>query len=81
MVAGDGSVFEHESICVFGSACDLSCRVSIGSVLYARFCGRVRDAWGVFALLVSAAGVVALLEIAGLSLWQRWSGMQAVCAR
>jgi spermidine synthase len=42
----------------------------IGSWLYARFAGRVRDAWGVFGLLIAAAGVVALLEIAGLNLWQ-----------
>jgi spermidine synthase len=42
----------------------------VGSALYARFSSRVRDAWGVFGLLISAAGVVALLEIAGLGLWQ-----------
>jgi spermidine synthase len=42
----------------------------VGSALYARFSDRVRDTWGVFGLLISAAGVVALLEIAGLSLWQ-----------
>jgi spermidine synthase len=42
----------------------------VGSALYARFSNRVRDAWGVFGLLISASGVVALLEIAGLSLWQ-----------
>src|SRR5580704_7715793 len=42
----------------------------VGSALYARFSDRVRDAWGVFGLLISAAGVVALLELAGLSLWQ-----------
>ena len=42
----------------------------VGSALYARFSSRVHDAWGVFALLISAAGVVALLEIAGLGLWQ-----------
>lgn len=42
----------------------------VGSALYARFANRIRDAWGVFGLLISAAGVVALLEIAGLSLWQ-----------
>jgi spermidine synthase len=42
----------------------------VGSALYARFSNRVRDAWGVFGLLISAAGVVALLEVAGLSLWQ-----------
>jgi spermidine synthase len=42
----------------------------VGSALYARFSNRVRDSWGLFGLLISAAGVVALLEIAGLSLWQ-----------
>ena len=42
----------------------------VGSALYARYSTRVRDTWGMFGLLISAAGVVALLEIAGLSLWQ-----------
>ncbi|WP_353065819.1 fused MFS/spermidine synthase [Tunturibacter psychrotolerans] len=42
----------------------------VGSALYARFSNQVRDAWGVFGLLISAAGFVALLEVAGLSLWQ-----------
>src|SRR6202012_5170894 len=42
----------------------------IGSALYARFSARLRDAWGLFGLLISAAGVVALLEISFLSLWQ-----------
>lgn len=42
----------------------------LGSALYTRFADRLRDAWGTFGLLISAAGVVALLEIAGLSLWQ-----------
>lgn len=42
----------------------------VGSAFYVRFSGRVRDPWGVFGLLISAAGVVALLEIAGLGLWQ-----------
>jgi spermidine synthase len=41
-----------------------------GSALYARFAPRIRDTWGVFGLLISAAGVVALLEVAGLGLWQ-----------
>jgi hypothetical protein len=30
----------------------------------------IRDAWGVFGFLISAAGAIALFEIAGLSLWQ-----------
>jgi spermidine synthase len=42
----------------------------IGSALYVRFLDRLRDAWGIFGLLISAAGVVALLEISFLSLWQ-----------
>jgi spermidine synthase len=42
----------------------------IGSALYARFDHRIRDSWGIFGLLISAAGVVALFEIAGLNLWQ-----------
>ncbi len=42
----------------------------VGSAIYARFSDRIRDAWGVFGLLIAGAGVVALLEIAGLSLWQ-----------
>jgi spermidine synthase len=42
----------------------------VGSAIYARFADRVRDAWGVFGLLISAAGVVALFEITGLNLWQ-----------
>ncbi len=42
----------------------------VGSALYARFAKSVRDSWGVFGFLIAAAGLVALLEIAGLSLWQ-----------
>jgi spermidine synthase len=42
----------------------------VGSALYARFSHKVRDPWGVFGLLIAAAGVVALFEIAGLDLWQ-----------
>jgi len=44
--------------------------LAVGSALYARYAKRVRDPWGLFGLLIAAAGVVALLEIAGLSLWQ-----------
>jgi spermidine synthase len=44
--------------------------LAVGSALYARYARRVRDSWGLFGLLIAAAGVVALLEIAGLSLWQ-----------
>jgi len=42
----------------------------IGSALYARFDHRIRDTWGIFGLLISAAGVVALFEIAFVNLWQ-----------
>ncbi|RSL14608.1 putative membrane-bound spermidine synthase [Edaphobacter aggregans] len=42
----------------------------VGSALYARFSHKVRDPWGVFGLLIAAAAVVALFEIAGLDLWQ-----------
>jgi spermidine synthase len=41
----------------------------IGNVLYARLADRVRNPWGVFGLLIAAAGLVALLEIAGLGRW------------
>lgn len=44
--------------------------LTIGSALYARFAHRARDPWGMFGLLISAAGVVALFEIAFLNLWQ-----------
>jgi spermidine synthase len=42
----------------------------VGSALYSRFYHRVRDSWGIFAVLITAAGAIALLEIAGLSQWQ-----------
>jgi len=42
----------------------------IGSALYARFDYRIRDPWGIFGLLISTAGLLALLEIAVLNLWQ-----------
>lgn len=40
-----------------------------GAALYARSADRVRDLWGVFALLIAAAGLVALIEIAGMGQW------------
>jgi spermidine synthase len=43
--------------------------LAIGSALYVRWCDRVKDAWSVFAVLIAAAGLVALLEIAGLGEW------------
>ena len=44
--------------------------LAIGSMLYARFNDRIHDSWGTFGLLISAAGLIALLEIACLDLWQ-----------
>jgi spermidine synthase len=44
--------------------------LAAGSALYARFADRLSDVWGTFGLLISAAGLIALLEIAGLSVWQ-----------
>ena len=41
-----------------------------GSALYARFASKVEDPWVVFGFLIAAAGFVALLEIAGLGIWQ-----------
>ncbi|HEY7392087.1 MAG TPA: fused MFS/spermidine synthase, partial [Bryobacteraceae bacterium] len=43
--------------------------LTIGSALYARWSHRVRDAWGIFGFLIAAAGLIALLEIAGLGDW------------
>jgi spermidine synthase len=42
----------------------------VGSAVYVRYLRRWRDAWGLFGLLIAAAGVIALLEVAGLRLWQ-----------
>jgi spermidine synthase len=42
----------------------------VGSALYARFADKVNNPWGVFGFLIAAAGFVALLEIAGLGIWQ-----------
>ncbi|HWD31536.1 MAG TPA: fused MFS/spermidine synthase [Pseudomonas sp.] len=41
----------------------------LGSALYARRADQIRDPWGVFALLIGAAGLLALLEMAGLGRW------------
>jgi spermidine synthase len=41
-----------------------------GSALYARFADKVENPWGVFGFLIAAAGLVALLEIACLGIWQ-----------
>lgn len=48
--------------------------LALGSALVSRRADRARDPWGTFALLIAAAGLVALLEFAwlghGLSQWQ-----------
>jgi spermidine synthase len=41
-----------------------------GSALYARFADKVENPWGVFGFLIAATGLVALLEIACLGIWQ-----------
>jgi len=41
----------------------------VGSALYARWADRIKDPWGVFGLLIAAAGLVALLEIVALGRW------------
>ncbi|WP_445673023.1 fused MFS/spermidine synthase [Pseudomonas inefficax] len=41
----------------------------LGSAVYARRCDRLRDPWGLFALLIAGAGLLALLQIAGLGSW------------
>lgn len=41
----------------------------VGSALIARRIDRLRDPWGMFGLLIAAAGLVALLEIAFLGRW------------
>lgn len=41
----------------------------LGSAVYARRVDRIRDPWGLFGLLIAAAGLLALLQIAGLGRW------------
>ncbi|MFI8481694.1 fused MFS/spermidine synthase [Pseudomonas sp. NPDC078700] len=41
----------------------------LGSALYARRADRIRDPWGLFGLLIAAAGLLALLQISGLGYW------------
>ncbi len=41
----------------------------VGAALAARWADRIRDPWGVFGLLIASAGLVALLEVAGLGRW------------
>ncbi|MBD9513687.1 fused MFS/spermidine synthase [Pseudomonas sp. PDM22] len=71
------------------------CGLVLGSALYARRADRIRDPWGLFGLLIAAAGLLAILQIAGLGDWlfglqtrAEWLVMQAggselagMCAR
>jgi predicted membrane-bound spermidine synthase len=41
----------------------------VGSAVYARLAERVRDAWGAFAVLIAAAGLLALLQVSALGAW------------
>jgi spermidine synthase len=43
--------------------------LALGAALFARWADRVRDPWGMFGLLIGAAGLVAVLEIALLGRW------------
>ncbi|WNC91687.1 fused MFS/spermidine synthase [Paraburkholderia sp. FT54] len=48
----------------------------LGSALASRHVDGARDPWGVFALLIVAAGLVALLEVAALGGWLlQWQGL------
>lgn len=44
--------------------------LALGSWLYARYADKVTNPWGTFGFLIAAAGMVALLEIACLGIWQ-----------
>jgi spermidine synthase len=44
--------------------------LALGSWLYARYADKITNPWGTFGLLIAAAGMVALLEIACLGIWQ-----------
>ncbi|MDN6859369.1 fused MFS/spermidine synthase [Pseudomonas sp. CAN2814] len=45
------------------------CGLVLGSALYARRADRLRDPWGLFGLLIAAAGLLAIAQIAGLGTW------------
>ncbi|MCP1645489.1 putative membrane-bound spermidine synthase [Pseudomonas citronellolis] len=45
------------------------CGLVLGSALYARRADRLRDPWGLFGLLIAAAGLLAILQVAGLGAW------------
>src|SRR5262245_10700600 len=69
--------------------------LAAGSALYAPYADRIRDRWGMFGLLIGAAGLAALLAVGALGswlpYWQAWVGhvvfkatssdLAAVCAR
>jgi spermidine synthase len=44
--------------------------LAFGSALYARYIHRVTNHWGVFGLLIAAAGLIALAEITYMGVWQ-----------
>ena len=43
--------------------------LALGAALFARWADHIRDPWGMFGLLIAAAGLVALLEISLLGRW------------
>ena len=43
--------------------------LALGAALFARWTDRIRDPWGMFGLLIAAAGLVALFEITLLGRW------------
>lgn len=45
------------------------CGLVLGSALYARRADCLRDPWGLFGLLIAAAGLLAILQVAGLGAW------------
>src|SRR5262249_31338423 len=52
--------------------------LALGSSLYARHADRVRNPWGAFGLLLSAAGLVGLLATGALGTWlQEWQSWTA----
>jgi spermidine synthase len=55
--------------------------LALGSALASRRVDRTRDPWGVFALLIVAAGLVALLEVAALGGWlPQWQSVARAAA-
>ncbi|WP_168795797.1 fused MFS/spermidine synthase [Paraburkholderia aromaticivorans] len=55
--------------------------LTLGSALASRRVDRTRDPWGVFALLIVAAGLVALLEVAALGGWLlQWQSLARAAA-